>query len=130
MNFEKNIKEWVALDNQEKKLKDRVKDIRSTKNNITDKILVYTEENNLGHATIEISDGKLKFQNTKITSPLTFKFLEKCLNECIENREEEEEDYADVSDYPKTFETSVCGLAIAVTACHRQAIFCICCVGG
>lgn len=26
--------------------------------------------------------------------------------ECIENREEEEEEYADVSDYPKTFETS------------------------
>lgn len=88
MNFEKNIKEWVALDNQEKKLKDRVKEIRNTKNNISDKILGYTEENNLGHATIEISDGKLKFQNTKITSPLTFKLLEKCLNECIENKEQ------------------------------------------
>tara|TARA_X000000950_G_scaffold109087_3_gene137507 strand:+ start:26774 stop:27115 length:342 start_codon:yes stop_codon:yes gene_type:complete len=88
MEFEKNIKEWVALDNQEKKLKDRVKEIRSTKNNISDKIFVYTEENNLGHATIEISDGKLKFQNTKITSPLTFKFLEKCLNECIENKQQ------------------------------------------
>jgi len=88
MEFEKNIKEWVALDNQEKKLKDRVKEIRSTKNNISDKIFVYTEENNLGHATIEISDGKLKFQNTKITSPLTFKFLEKCLSECIENKEQ------------------------------------------
>ena len=88
MDFEKNIKEWVTLGNQEKKLKDRVKEIRNTKHNISDKILVYTEENNLGHATIEISDGKLKFQNTKITSPLTFKFLEKCLNECIENREQ------------------------------------------
>uniref|UniRef100_A0A6C0CQG0 Uncharacterized protein n=1 Tax=viral metagenome TaxID=1070528 RepID=A0A6C0CQG0_9ZZZZ len=88
MEFEKNIKEWVALDNQEKKLKERVKDIRSTKNSISDKILIYTEENNLAHATIQISDGKLKFQNNKITSPLTFKFLEKCLNECIENKEQ------------------------------------------
>ena len=85
MEFEKNIKEWVALDNQEKKLKERVKEIRSTKNSISDKILIYTEENNLAHATIQISDGKLKFQNNKITSPLTFKFLEKCLNECIED---------------------------------------------
>ena len=88
MEFEKNIKEWVALDNQEKKLKERVKEIRSTKNSISDKILIYTEENNLAHATIQISDGKLKFQNNKITSPLTFKFLEKCLNECIENKEQ------------------------------------------
>ncbi|GAF93567.1 unnamed protein product, partial [marine sediment metagenome] len=29
--------------------------------------------------------GRLKFQQTKITNPLTFKFVEECLHECIEN---------------------------------------------
>ena len=31
---------------------------------------------------------ELKFQNTRVTAPLTFKFLEECLNECINGEEQ------------------------------------------
>jgi hypothetical protein len=45
----------------------------------------YAKENNLSNATIQISDGKLKFASTKVQSPLTFKYLEKSLGEIIKN---------------------------------------------
>ena len=45
----------------------------------------------MSHARIQISDGLLKFQNNKVTSPLTFKFLKQCLSECIENEEKVEQ---------------------------------------
>ena len=51
-------------------------------------IFNYAEDNQLQNAIIEITDGKLKFQQYKQTTPLTFKFLENCLNECINNQEQ------------------------------------------
>jgi len=40
------------------------------------------------HAVIEITDGKLKFQNNRVVQPITFRFLETCLNECISGENE------------------------------------------
>lgn len=88
MEFQNNIKEWVSIDNQEKKYKSEVKLIREKKNYLSDKIFSYAENNNLNHAVIEISDGRLKFQNTKVSTPLTFKFVEKCLVEKLQNEEQ------------------------------------------
>ena len=62
---------------------DKIKELRSERNEIAEHILIYADQNNLGNAIIEISDGRLKFNDTKITSPLTFKFIKKCLNDCI-----------------------------------------------
>ena len=81
--FQKNIQDWVNIDNQIKNLNAELKSLRSNKNVLTNSIFTYAESNNLENAIIQISDGKLKFQNVKTTSPLTFKFIEECLNECI-----------------------------------------------
>ena len=86
--FQTNIQNWVNIDNQIKNLKKELKDLRSNKNALTNSIFTYAESNNLENAIIQISDGKLKFQNVKSTSPLTFKFIEECLNECIKNEEQ------------------------------------------
>ena len=89
--FQTNIKEWVSIDNKIKKLQQDVKELRMTKSNLTDNIFNYAEQNNLENAVIQISDGKLKFQNIKSTSPLTFGYLKQCLSECMENQEQVEE---------------------------------------
>ena len=86
--FQKNIQSWVNIDNKIKNLKEDLKNLRSNKNQLTNSIFTYAESNNLENAIIQISDGKLKFQNIKTTSPLTFKFVEECLNECIPNKEQ------------------------------------------
>ena len=85
--FQKNIQDWVALDNQIKTLNQETKDLRSQRNNLTNNIFTYAESNNLENAVIQISDGKLKFQNVKQTGPLTFKLVKEALDECIGNEE-------------------------------------------
>lgn len=85
-NLEKSIQSWVDLDNELKKLNDKVKEVRTRKNDIEDKIMVYVENNEMNNSVVNISDGKLKFCETKQTSPLTLGFLEKCLSEVIANQ--------------------------------------------
>jgi hypothetical protein len=85
-NLEKSIQSWVELDNELKKLNDKVKEIRTRKNDVEDKIMVYVENNEMNNSVVNISDGKLKFCETKQTSPLTLGFLEKCLSEVIANQ--------------------------------------------
>tara|TARA_Y100000591_G_C21526015_1_gene541750 strand:- start:268 stop:615 length:348 start_codon:yes stop_codon:yes gene_type:complete len=83
MSFEESIKSWVQIDNQVKMLQEKVKELRDKKNDIEFKIYNYAEDNNLQNAVIEISDGKLKFSETKTTSPLSLKYVEKCLHEIV-----------------------------------------------
>ena len=85
MSFENQIQQWVSLDNQLKQLNEKVKDLRDKRNNLEENITSYASENNLSNATVKISDGRLKFTNTKIQEPLTFKYLEKTLGEVIKN---------------------------------------------
>ena len=85
MIFEEKIQQWVSLDNQLKILNEKVREIRDKKTNVGNSINTYIETNNLSNATIQISDGKLKFANTKVTPPLSFKYIEKSLGEIIKN---------------------------------------------
>jgi len=85
MSFENNIQQWVQLDNQLKQLNDKTKELREKRNSLEQNITTYASSNNLSNATVQISDGKLKFTNTKVPEPLTFKYLEKTLSEVIKN---------------------------------------------
>ena len=85
MSFESKIQQWVSLDNQLKQLNEKVKDLRDKRNNLEENITSYASENNLSNATVKISDGRLKFANTKVQEPLTFKYLERTLGEVIKN---------------------------------------------
>ena len=82
-NFEKNIQKWVAVDNQLKIINEKAKELREEKNDLLENINVYIETNKLSNASIDISDGKLKFAQSKITQPLTLKFVETCLTNII-----------------------------------------------
>jgi predicted transcriptional regulator len=85
-NLEKTIQNWVELDNELKKLNEKSKDIRTRKNDVEDKIMTYVEDNDMNNSVVNIVDGKIKFCETKQTSPLTLGFLEKCLSEVIANQ--------------------------------------------
>lgn len=85
MNFEQTVQQWVLIDNQMKLYNEKIKELREKKNNIEEKLNIYANNNKLTDSFIGISDGKLKFINSKITSPLTFKYLEKSLGEIIKN---------------------------------------------
>ena len=88
MSFEGNIQKWVSLDNQLKVINEKAKELRDQKNEISENITAYVEDNGLSNAVVQISDGKLKFANTKVQTPLTFKYLEKSLGEIIKSEEQ------------------------------------------
>jgi hypothetical protein len=85
MNFEQQIQQWVSVDNQLKQLNEKTKELREKRNSLEENITKYASTNNLSNATIKIGDGKLKFTNTRVPEPLTFKYLEKTLGEVIKN---------------------------------------------
>ncbi len=97
-DFQRKIQTWVQIDNEIKKASTHLKTLRSSKNDLSDQIISYADEHNLENAIIEISDGSLKFQNYKQTSPLTLKFVQACLSECITN----EESVKQIMDYIKS----------------------------
>uniref|UniRef100_A0A6C0K1Y1 Uncharacterized protein n=1 Tax=viral metagenome TaxID=1070528 RepID=A0A6C0K1Y1_9ZZZZ len=86
MSFEQNIQQWVSIDNQIRLLNDKIHELREKKTRLGENITNHVEENNLRNATVQISDGKLRFVNTKVSSPLTFKYVEKSLGEVIKNQ--------------------------------------------
>ena len=89
MSFEENIKEWVSLDNQLKLYSDKIKQIKEKKASVSDKIVgIDNFETRLCNKSLEISDGKLKFVNSRVSSNLTFKYVEDSLKKIIPNEEQ------------------------------------------
>ena len=85
MSFQNQVQQWVLIDNQLKILNDKIKELREKRSSVTENLINYASTNNLSSSVIQISDGKLKFTNTKVSEPLTFKYVEKTLGEVIKN---------------------------------------------
>jgi hypothetical protein len=88
MSFENTIQKWVSIDNQIKIHNEKLRSLREEKSNLNEILLRQGSTNNLLNNTIQISDGKLKFVNTKISPPLTFKYVEKSLGDIIKNEDQ------------------------------------------
>ena len=86
MSFESNIKTWVSVDNEIKQINDKLKTLRENKSRLNDEITKYIKNNNMENAQVQISDGRLKFINSKIQQPLTFKYLQESLSEIIKDK--------------------------------------------
>ncbi len=84
-NFESQIKQWIQLDNKLKELNEVTKGLREKRNTLEKNITTYASSNNLSNSVLQVENNKLKFANTKIPEPLTFKYLEKTLSEIIKN---------------------------------------------
>jgi hypothetical protein len=98
MSFEQNIQEWVKLDTDLNIMNSQSKMIKEKRNNLENEIISYAKENNLDSAVIKLKDSKLKFNNLKVTQPLTLKFIESCLNDIIED----ENEISTIMEYIKT----------------------------
>lgn len=90
MSFEKQVQEWVVVDNQIKTLTNKLKELRDIRNTNEASILNYVETKKLNQATVTISDGILKFVSVKQVAPLTLKYVAECLEKCIKNKEQVE----------------------------------------
>jgi hypothetical protein len=85
MSFDNKIQQWVQIDNQLKKLNEQAKQLREQRNILESNLTNYAKTNNMTDTTIKVNNDKLKFVDTKVPEPLTFKYLEKTLGEIIKN---------------------------------------------
>lgn len=91
MSIEENIKLWVVLDNKHRKLNNEIKILRDEKNNITQTLIQDFERKNINFPTINISDGKLNFNNTKVPNVISYSFLFNCFNDFFNNENQAKE---------------------------------------
>jgi len=85
MSFDHKVQQWIQMDNQLKQLNEQVKHLREQRNSLETSLTSYAKTNNMSDTTIKVHNDKLKFVETKVPEPLTFKYLEKSLREIITN---------------------------------------------
>ena len=89
-DFIENVQKWVILDKQLKIIHEKTKDMRETKQHLTEEICTYIKNKNMTNTKIEISDGELKMYDKKEYSPLTFTYLEESLGKIITDKSQVE----------------------------------------
>jgi hypothetical protein len=80
MNFESQVQQWVAIDDQLHKLNEQTRQLRIKRAALTNTIIKQATT-----SSVKISDGHLKFVNTRVPEHLTFKYLQKTLAGIIQN---------------------------------------------
>lgn len=81
--FNETMKKWVQIDNEIRRLTEEKKEV-------TDELNEYIDANDIDRKKINVSlnDSNIKFVTTKIPQTLSFKYLEKCLTEIIDNEDQ------------------------------------------
>ena len=85
--FIENTKQWVQIDSQLKIVNEKVKIMRDKKRELTDKICDYKDKNAI-HSTIKLSDGELRFYEKREQTPLSFSYIEHCLEQILQDQEQ------------------------------------------
>jgi hypothetical protein len=81
--FIENIQKWVSIDTQIKAANEKIKNARQTKSTLCSEICGYAEKNALNETTIEISDGDLRFYEKREYQPISFGYVEECLEKLL-----------------------------------------------
>ena len=85
MSLEEAIKKWVVLDNKQKKLNKKIKDLKNKKSDLTTNIVTNISEKNIKSPIIKISDGRLSLIETQQANIISLKFLLDTFKEYVED---------------------------------------------
>ena len=85
--FVENIREWISLDNESKRLWETIKEIREKKRNICEKIHSFANENGLQKTRIDVTDGSLRFVEKKEFGNLSLQYVESSLGKFMEDED-------------------------------------------
>jgi hypothetical protein len=84
--FTKNIQKWVILDKQLKFVNEKTKQIREAKHELTTELCDYIQQKQWTNKPIDITDGTIKFVEKREYSPLSFGYIEECLDKIISDQ--------------------------------------------
>lgn len=85
MSLQNNVTKWLDIDNQIREQSEIIKRLKLEKNILEEDIFEYASENKLNNVSIKTNSGNLKLFDLKTSSPLSFKYIEKCLSEIFDN---------------------------------------------
>lgn len=86
-DFIKKVKQWVLIDNEIKNYNDKLKQLRSSRRELSENIIHYANCNKLSQSIITISDGQLAFVKTKVPTYLTLTHVETSLEQCLGDKD-------------------------------------------
>jgi len=89
MSFEQTLQEWITIDNQIKQINAQLQLLRDKKNKIIQQIQTQIESKQLT-SPMRVNNEYIKIVKTKDTQPLTFHYLQSCLEEIIQNKQQVE----------------------------------------
>ena len=87
LSFEDKVRHWTVLDNKIRLANSQIKEMRSTRDNLSKTVCEYMKQNGLDSRKIEIADSKIEVYEKKEYSSITMSYLEKRLAEIIPEEE-------------------------------------------
>jgi len=81
-----NIKKWTIMDTQLKRIVEKTKECREMKSKLSTSICNYLQDNNMQNTKIDITNGQIRLYEKKDYSPLTFSYVEECLDKIIPDK--------------------------------------------
>lgn len=88
--FIENVQKWVSIDTQIKNANEKIKKAREMKSQIMTNIYEYVDNKSLQDTKIEISDGELRFFEKRDYQPISFGYVEDCLDKIIADKKQVE----------------------------------------
>jgi hypothetical protein len=88
--FIENVQKWVSIDTQIKNANEKIKKARGMKTQIMTDIYEYVDNKSLQDTKIEISDGELRFFEKREYQPISFGYVEDCLDKIIADKKQVE----------------------------------------
>lgn len=89
-DFPSLVRKWTSTDNQIRQLNNQLRDLRSTRDTLTDNVCTYMKTAGIDKRKIEISDSTISYYEKTETSSLSFGYLEKKLAEIIPEKDQVE----------------------------------------
>ena len=86
MNLENNVKEWVKYDTMIKQYQDHIAQLKQKRDNCENNIYQHIKDKSK-YPIINISNGVLKMGVQTTYQPLSFKYIESCLEKKFDKRE-------------------------------------------
>ena len=103
--LEEQVKSWVNMDNSIRDMSDRVKLLKDDRSGIQTGITEYIANHDMVNTVIRTSDSDIRFNVSRTSAPLTFKHLQQCLNDLVQNEEQVERMIAYIKDKRQVKET-------------------------
>ena len=84
------VRKWTSTDNQIRQLNNQLRDLRSTRDTLTNNVCTYMKTAGIDKRKIEISDSTISYYEKTETASLSFGYLEKKLAEIIPEKDQVE----------------------------------------